>query len=72
MGKLIKRLLLPVIKKRVLKVTQQFGDYETATSYIINAPLEQWRLRLWIVENIHYENGLPCTDESVYEWLTRR
>lgn len=71
MKNLIKAILTRIVKKRVLKSTQQFGGYENATSYIINAPLNQWRLRLWIVEHIRHEDGRICTDESIYEWITR-
>lgn len=70
--RLFKCVLIRRIKKRVLKRTQYFGDYENVTSFIINAPIKEWRSRLWLVENIDDGTGFCCTDEELYHWLTRR
>lgn len=72
MKKLITKLFIRLIKKRVLKRTQQTGDYENATSFIINAPLKEWRNRLWLVENVRDDFGECCTDENTLKWLIRR
>lgn len=71
-AQLVKKVFIKAIKKRVLKRTQLFGDYENATSFIINAPMREWRSRLWLVENVSDGVGFCCTDENVYRWLTRR
>lgn len=68
----IKRAIIKAIKKRVLKQTQRFGDYENVTSFIINAPMKEWRSRLWFIENISDGSGFCCTDEKLYQWLNRR
>lgn len=69
--KFIRSAIIKAIKKRVLKRTQQFGDYEKATSFIINAPIKEWRSRLWLVENVDDGTGYCCTDEKLYQWLIR-
>lgn len=69
--KFIKAAIIKAIKKRVLKRTQQFGDYENATSFIINAPIKEWRSRLWLVENVGDGTDFCCTDEKLYQWLIR-
>lgn len=68
----IKMAIIKAIKKRVLKQTQRFGDYENVTSFIINAPMKEWRSRLWFIENISDGAGFCCTDEKLYQWLNRR
>lgn len=68
--KFIKAVLIKAVKKRVLKSAQQFGDYENATSFVINAPMKEWRDRLWLIENVYNGTGW-CTDENLYQWLTR-
>lgn len=68
----IRKALIRAVKKRVLKRTQSDGDYENATSFVINAPIKEWRTRLWLVENIDDGVGGCCTDENLYRWLTRR
>lgn len=68
--KFIRRTIVKAIRKRVLKRTYAYRSHETAASFIFNAPLREWRDRLWIVENL--SDGLgPCTDEEIYQWLTR-
>lgn len=67
----IRTALIKVVKKRVLKRTQLYGGYEKATSFIISAPINEWRSRLWLVENVG-DASEPCTDEKIYQWLTRR
>ena len=69
--KFIRSAIIKAIKKRVLKRTQQFGDYEKATSFIINAPIKEWRSRLWLVEIVDHGTGFCCTDEKLYQWLIR-
>lgn len=66
----IRKALVRAVKKRVLKRTQSYGDYETVTSFIINAPLTEWRRRLWLVENVDDGTGFCCTDEKLYQWLS--
>ena len=69
---IIKKAIIKVIKRRVLKCTQSFGDYENATSFIINAPMREWKCRLWLIENVREIDGTCCTDETLYKWLTHR
>lgn len=68
----VKKAIIRAIKKRVLKRTQTYGDYEHVTSFIINAPMREWRSRLWFIENIDDGTNFCCTDEKLYQWLTRR
>lgn len=72
MKKLVTKLLIRLIKKRVLKRTQQTGGYEHVISFIINAPLKEWRVRLWLVENVRDDFGYCCTDEATLKWLISR
>lgn len=67
--KFIRSAIIKAIKKRVLKRTQQFGDYEKATSFIINAPIKEWRSRLWLIENVDDGTGFCCTDENYISGL---
>lgn len=69
---LVKKTIIRAIKKRVLKRTQAYGDHEHVISFIINAPMREWRSRLWFIENIDDGTGFCCTDEELYQWLTRR
>ena len=66
----IKKAIIKAIKKRVLKKAYAMGDYKDATSFIVNAPIKEWRSRLWFIENISDESGFRCTDERVYQWLS--
>ncbi len=70
--KIIKRVIIRCIKKRVLKCTHTFGDYEMVTSFIIDAPMKEWKSRLWFIENVREPDCTCCTDESLYQWLISR
>jgi len=47
--KFIWKYLIRMIKMRVVKKMQPDGDYQKAVSFVINAPLKEWRIRLWCV-----------------------
>lgn len=56
----IKRAIIKAIKKRVLKQTQRFGDYKNVTSFIINAPMKEWRSRLWLLKISQMEQAFAA------------
>lgn len=68
---IIKKHLVKALKKRVLKCTQRLGNHDDVISFITNAPLKEWRSRLWFVENIRETDGSCCTDEKLFQWLNR-
>lgn len=47
--KFVRKYLIRRIKMRVFKTTRPYGDYQKAVSFIVNAPLKEWRIRLWCV-----------------------
>ncbi|WP_270438356.1 hypothetical protein [Bacteroides bouchesdurhonensis] len=65
--KFIRKYLIKKIKMRVIEVTQPNGDYQKATSFIVDAPLSEWRIRLWCVT--HYKNEYGSGDESDWQNL---
>lgn len=72
MRRILLFLFIKRIKKRVLKRTYTSGGYKNAISFIINAPIKEWRDRLWLVENITDYMGECCIDEDIFRWLTLR
>lgn len=71
--KFIRKYLIRKIKMRVIKAIQPYGDYRKATSFIVNAPLNEWHIRLWCVT--HFRNECGTGDESdwkqLLDYLTR-
>lgn len=65
--KFIRKYLIRKIKMRVIKVIQPYGDYQKAVSFIIDAPLSEWRIRLWCVT--HFQNEFGIGDESDWNKL---
>lgn len=55
--KIIRKYLIKKIKMRVYKEIRSYGDYQEATSFVINAPLSEWRIRLWCVTHFRDEYG---------------
>lgn len=65
--KFIRKYLIRMIKMRVVKKMQPNGDYQKAVSFVINAPLKEWRIRLWCVT--HFKDECGSGDESDWERL---
>lgn len=65
--KFIRKYLIRKIKKHIFMAIQPYGDCEKAVSFVINAPLHEWRIRLWCVT--HYKNEYGSGDESDWNKL---
>ena len=63
----IRKYLIRKIKMQVIKITQPYGDYRKATSFVINAPLKEWRIRLWCVT--HFKDDCGASNESDWQQL---
>lgn len=65
--KIIRKYLIRKIKMRVYKEVRSYGDYQKATSFVINAPLSEWRIRLWCVT--HFKNQYDTGNERDWQEL---
>ena len=65
--KFLRKYLVRKIKMRVIKETQPYGDYQKAVSFIVNAPLKEWRIRLWCVT--HFKDDCGTGNESDWQRL---
>lgn len=65
--KFIRNYLIRKIKMRVIKKIQPYSDYRKATSFVVNAPLKEWRIRLWGVT--HFKDDCGTGNESDWQQL---
>lgn len=63
----IRKYLIRKIKMRVYKEMRSNGDYEKAVSFIVNAPLSEWRIRFWCVT--HYRDQFGTGNERNWQEL---
>lgn len=54
--KFLRRYLIRKIKMRVYKSIRPYDDYQQAISFITDAPIKEWRIRLWCVTHFKDES----------------
>lgn len=63
----MKKLLKRFVKRKVFAIAFLYGEREVTqyVNFITDAPVWQWRKRLWLVRTVIGS----CRTEMLYEWL---
>lgn len=53
----MRKFLIKRIKMRVYNEVRSYGNYQEAVSFVVNAPLNEWHIRLWCVTHFRDDYG---------------